>query len=81
MSNLETYVSKHMCYNKSAFLYHEDILVLTERPSQLCYTSLCEITSVENRPSCSLGYMLMAKQNNLGFKLFFGEATAKIIKI
>lgn len=38
-----------------------------------------EITLTEIKTS-SLGYMLMAKQNNLGFKLHFGEAIAKIIK-
>lgn len=36
LANLET--SLKMCFGKSAFLDHEDILVLTlECPSQVCY--------------------------------------------
>lgn len=68
-------------YSKSAFFDHEDILVLTlECPSQVCYAFILWDYFNWDLKLSSLGYILMAEQNNLGFKLRFGEAIAKIIK-
>lgn len=68
------------CVFKFAHFDYEDVLGVNIGKSISVMSCFYFVRLLEIRLRCSLGFMFMAKQNNLGFKFCFGEGAASIIK-